>query len=122
MACFSGLDALEKVFRCVENLDPGPQFPSVRKFEFQIPGKYLECLKRFSFLGGFFFGDFECADYDGSSVLWMFKCRISITGSSVFLNVFGREFCKWLVSDTWKTQWDSVPNYAFQQSILPTLQ
>ncbi|CAB5381116.1 unnamed protein product [Rhizophagus irregularis] len=44
---------------------------------------------------GFFFGDFECADYDGSSVLWMFKCRISITGSSVFLNVFGREFYGW---------------------------
>ncbi|CAB4433053.1 unnamed protein product [Rhizophagus irregularis] len=55
----------------------------------------LNFLERFSFLGGFFFGDFECADYDGSSVLWMFKCRILITGSSVFLNVFGREFYGW---------------------------
>ncbi|CAB4423361.1 unnamed protein product [Rhizophagus irregularis] len=47
------------------------------------------------FLGGFFFGDFECADYDGSSVLWMFRCRISIIGSSVSLNVFRREFYGW---------------------------
>ncbi|CAB4393609.1 unnamed protein product [Rhizophagus irregularis] len=86
MACFSGLDALEKAAwkTCRIQVHSSLQLENLN-FKFQeLDSK-----------SGFFFGDFECADYDGSSVLWMFKCRISITGSSVFLNVFGREFYGW---------------------------
>ncbi|CAB4432786.1 unnamed protein product [Rhizophagus irregularis] len=108
MACFSGLDALEKdAWKTWIQVHSSLQLENLN-FKFQeldsksnlmissfILLRQFLFFRRFSFLGGFFFGDFECADYDGSSVLWMFKCRILITGSSVFLNVFGREFYGW---------------------------